>query len=249
MRLSSLHIARYLVSLVVISAIAVLMGCDRSEDPGSDGHRPGNGQTGRPVSPSDPSKPDNPDDHDTPGDDPQRPEDEKTEFDFLYVIGDASGWNFDFSQKLFTDDHVSFSGFARLRRSFRLTSGLSFSASRNYGMGEKPGILADQSPHDIEAGDDGLYLITADVTALVYDMERMEYLAVIFSNGRDYEKLAPAADWLAWSANVTFCENDEWQVVCSNGMTIGDKKKSPGAGSYRVKVLLDRLPYEVKVSQ
>lgn len=183
----------------------------------------------------------------------------------LYTPGNSNGWSQTASQLLSTIDYSNYFGFAHLNGEFKFTSAPNWDGV-NFGMGAEEGQLSnDGGAGNINAGADGLYWAEANTASLTYKLTPVTAIGLIGDAtpaGWDAATpLTPSADFLTWTATMTL-KAGEFKIQCNNGWDIqmggaadclvtkaedGNPANipAPGAGTYKVTVHLDQLPYTV----
>lgn len=181
----------------------------------------------------------------------------------LYTPGNSNGWNHSASQMLMTTNYSDYFGFAYLNGEFKFSAQPSWDGI-NYGLGEEEGKLSvDGGAGNLNASANSLYWATANIASLTYALTEIQTIGIIGSatpSGWDASTpLEPSADFLTWSAVVTFTDgefkfrcNNDWAINMGGEYTnlvtnaeVGDPANmpSPGAGTYKVVLHLDQLPY------
>ncbi len=177
----------------------------------------------------------------------------------LYTPGGSNGWNQSASQILTTTDYIHYSGYAHLDGEFKFDSTLNWSGL-NYGTGDGDGKLG-LGGGNLKAPQNGLYYLTADISALTYTIDYTGTWGLIGDatpGGWDTDtNLTPSADFLVWTGTVTLKEgevkfraNDDWAInLGGNPENLtggGDNIKLPEAGTYDVTLDFSRVPYSAK---
>lgn len=177
---------------------------------------------------------------------------------YLYTPGDANGWNPAGSMKLWTNDFVSYIGYAVLGEGgFKFTSQPDWDGI-NYGAGEEEGTLStDGGAGNLAVGTTGLYWCAVNPSELTYTVAPIETIGIIgdaTEGAWDNSTPLSTTDYITWTGDVylydgtfKFRANNAWDYNLGGSTTHlvpdGDNIPSPGEGEYTVTLNLGQLPY------
>ena len=183
----------------------------------------------------------------------------------LYTPGVANGWDHLSSQKLYTENYQDYMGYAYLDAGgFKFTNAPDWKHTK-YGYSNDGVLSTDEGAGDITPAETGLYWCKANVAALTYELYKVNTIGVAGDatpNGWDASTpLQPVDDKsLVWEADIKFAESGEWKFRANNEWTAnlggsfdnlvfnGGNFATPGAGKYKVRLDISKLPYTVTVT-
>lgn len=180
----------------------------------------------------------------------------------LWTPGNSNGWSHDKSQMLYTNNYIDYSGFVNVVGEFKFTSAPDWDHT-NYGYAGDGKLSTDGGAGNIKVTQDGLYWVTANISALTYTISpcitTFGLIGDATEGGWDASTpLTPSEDFLTWTGTVTlkgegsfkFRANDSWDVVNLGGETEflstdggAPNIATPGEGTYDVTLSLGAYPY------
>ena len=185
----------------------------------------------------------------------------------LYTPGQSNGWKHAASQMLYTNNYSDYMGFAYLD-----ASGFKFSNApdwdhTNYGLStEAEGKLnTAKDAGNLAPKTTGLYWCNANIAALTYSLYEVTTIGIVgdATPGKwdASTALQPVDDKkLVWEGEFTFAGSGEWKFRANNDWKVnlggsldnlvydGGNMPTPGAGTYKVKLDLTKLPYTATVT-
>ena len=178
---------------------------------------------------------------------------EVADFDYLYTPGNSNGWNQMDSQLLFTNDYVTYLGFAYLDGGFKFTSAPDWNGI-NFGQGDEEGTISSTGG-DFSA-EAGLYYCNVNINELTYSLTEITSIGMIgdFNGWGGDEFLTPSDDNLVWTGTLTLEEaggwkfrmNEDWAINLggdTSNLSFNGDNISSEAGTYTVTLDLSQLPY------
>lgn len=183
----------------------------------------------------------------------------------LYTPGEANKWDHLSSQKLYTENYQEYMGYAYLDAGgFKFTNAPDWKHT-NYGYSGDGVLSTDGGAGGITPAKTGLYWCKANVAALTYELYKVNTIGVAGDatpDGWDASTpLQPVDDKsLVWEADIKFAGSGEWKFRANNEWTAnlggsfdnlkfdGGNFATPGAGKYKVRLDLTKLPYTVTVT-
>lgn len=183
----------------------------------------------------------------------------------LYTPGEANKWDHLSSQKLYTENYQEYMGYAYLDAGgFKFTNAPDWKHT-NYGYSGDGVLSTDGGAGGITPAETGLYWCKANVAALTYELYKVNTIGVAGDatpDGWDASTpLQPVDDKsLVWEADIKFAGSGEWKFRANNEWTAnlggsfdnlkfdGGNFATPGAGKYKVRLDLSKLPYTVTVT-
>lgn len=184
-------------------------------------------------------------------------------YDFLWMPGDANGWNHANASKIPGEvDGTKFQGFAVASGSFKFTDKAGWDGT-NYGAGDQAGVLStDGGAGNLSVSANALYFATVDTEALTYSMTEITSLGLIGDfNGWGSQTVMTSTDNLVWTGDVTLAEgqgfkvrmNDNWDINLGgdlDNLTVGGANiTAPGAGTFHVTLDLSKVPYTLTITK
>ena len=183
----------------------------------------------------------------------------------LYTPGVANGWDHLSSQKLYTENYQEYMGYAYLDAGgFKFTNAPDWKHT-NYGYSGDGVLSTDGGAGGITPAETGLYWCKANVAALTYELYKVNTIGVAGDATPDgWDASTPLqpvdAKSLVWEADIKFAESGEWKFRANNEWTAnlggsfdnlvfnGGNFATPGAGKYKVRLDISKLPYTVTVT-
>jgi len=184
-------------------------------------------------------------------------------YDFLWMPGDANGWNHANAAKIpGAVDGTKFQGFGLASGSFKFTDEAGWSGT-NYGAGAEAGTLStDGGAGNLSVAANALYFVNVDTEALTYSMTPITSLGLIGDfNGWGSQTVMSSTDNLVWTGNVTLTAgqgfkvrmNDNWDINLGgdvNNLTVnGANIAAPESGTFQVTLDLSKVPYTLTLAK